>query len=155
MFLRHVLLPLAFLPIAVLMGAAPGRTQSVPDSCTLTQPSSAGLLVAIGSPLPTKLSSDSSDGGTSAQFAIACTQSVFVQVSTPVQVGGPSFSPASALAKVGTSNGGQTSSATPGQAISILQNVNTTLAVDMFVDRGSNLLLAGTYTYNIILTITP
>jgi hypothetical protein len=155
MFLRHALLTSALSLVVILANPMPGKTQSVSSSCTLTQATRSGILVAIGTPLPTKLVSTSLDGGTPAQLAITCTQPATLQVSAPIQGSGPSFTPASSLAEVTASTGGQTNSATPGQSLSIPQNTTTTLSVDMVVDRGSTLLLSGTYGYNVTLSIMP
>jgi hypothetical protein len=155
MFLRRPLFPCALALLGGLVGAAPGMTQTVSNRCTLTQNSSTGLLVAIGSPLPTKLVSSSIEGGTPARLEITCTEPATLQVSAPMQTSGPSFNPTSSFAKVTASTGSQTHSDTPGQPLLLLPNTNGALAVDMMVDRGGNLLLAGTYSYNVILTVAP
>lgn len=155
MFLRHPLLPHALALLGILSSAIPGITQTVSANCTLGQTSSLGLLVAIGTPLPTKLVSSSLDGGTPARLEINCTEPATLQVSAPTQTSGPSFSPVSSWAKVTASTGSHTNSGTPGQPLPILPNANGALSVDMMVDLSSNLLPAGTYGYNVILTITP
>jgi hypothetical protein len=153
--LRPPLLSFALILFVTLASAKPGMTQTISTSCTLGQTSSLGLLVAIGSPLPTKLVSSSIEGGTPARLEINCTEPANLQVSAPMQTSGPSFNPASSVAKATASTGSQTNSDNPGQPLAMLPNVNGALTVDMMVDRGGNLLLAGTYGYNVILTLTP
>jgi hypothetical protein len=155
MFLRYALLPCTLALAGILASATSGMTQTVSNSCTLGQTSSLGLLVAIGSPLPTKLVSSRMDGGTPARLEINCTELATLQVSPPMQTSGPSFNPTSAWAKVTTATGNQTNSDTPGQPLPLVPHANGVLSVDMMIDRGNTLLLAGTYSYNVILTIAP
>lgn len=116
--------------------------------CSFTQ-ITPGILVAQGSPSLTKLVSFTEAGGTPTQISVTCDKPVNLIVSAPIQVSGPSFTPASSFAIVTTPWGSFTKT---GDAPVALPAGTTPIQVNFSVDRGRRI-KAGSYKYTVKFTV--
>lgn len=143
---------LSTLILTGVLATATSSQAEVPTGCNLDQQAS-GVLVGVNSPLPTRLTSYSAQGGTPGRIILTCDISVNVMVGAPIQTSGPSFQPITSLRSVTASTGGTTDSS-QGASPLVLPVGATTLTTDLDIEKGSPL-TAGSYGFNLSLTIVP
>ncbi len=118
--------------------------------CTFSQ-ATPGTLVTEGGNLPTKLVTFTAAGGSPTKIDVTCNQAANISVSAPIQVAGPQFTPASAVATITIVSG--TSTRNGGTPLALPAGT-TPLTIDFFIDKGS-FLRAGNYSYTVKFTIMP
>jgi hypothetical protein len=118
--------------------------------CTFSQ-ATPGALVTEGGTLPKKLVTFASAGGSPTKIDVTCSQSANLSVSAPIQVGGPQFTPVSAVATVAIPSGSSTKN---GYAPLALPVGTTPLTIDFAIDKGRSL-RAGNYSYTVKFTVMP
>lgn len=127
-------------PFSGTIGGACNFGQVTPGSLGVNQPSNPTAL-AGGFP-----------GGALGKVSITCNAPSQLTVSQPIQTGGPSFSPMFSDAMVGSPFG--YTYAMGGSPLMLPPGASGMLDVDMYVDKGS-VLVPGTYSYKVTLTVTP